>query len=304
MDAEWKEVVRLRFKGSRFLGHALDLTALAELSHFQRMVAETAKALWRAANPDRQRLPPHFEDHTRLCLRRIDDGSAVAPLEVLVQPEEEYLPWETEVTEISDAVSLAQNVFEAVESDAPLPERFPKYLVAEYAKWGQELAQDDEVEIETPDRRRARMTAANRSRLSLLIEKPHEGPVDITGEVLEADVRQRHFQVWTHEDTCARVCFSPEQEDAVTSALKDHRSLRLRVLGRGQFAPSGQLLQVTQVSDLAVIRPGEPRFDQGATAIEDELSAIAAGVPRQEWDNLPKDLTDHLDHYLYGTRRR
>ena len=26
-----------------------------------------------------------------------------------------------------------------------------------------------------------------------------------------------------------------------------------------------------------------------------------ADVPQEEWDRLPADLTDHLDHYIYGT---
>lgn len=39
-------------------------------------------------------------------------------------------------------------------------------------------------------------------------------------------------------------------------------------------------------------------------AIEEILQELAAGIPREEWDRLPADLTDHLDHYLYGTPRR
>ncbi len=62
MSGKWKEVVRLTFKRERFRDHALDLRALSELSQFQRVVAETAKTLWRIANPDRERLPTHFED--------------------------------------------------------------------------------------------------------------------------------------------------------------------------------------------------------------------------------------------------
>jgi len=60
MAGNWKEVARLRFRGERFRDHALDLSALAELQQFQKLVAETAKALWRAANPDRKNLPAHF----------------------------------------------------------------------------------------------------------------------------------------------------------------------------------------------------------------------------------------------------
>jgi len=27
-------------------------------------------------------------------------------------------------------------------------------------------------------------------------------------------------------------------------------------------------------------------------------------VPKGEWDRLPADLSDNLDHYIYGTPRR
>lgn len=80
MNGQWKEVAKLRFTGQRFQDHALDLSALAELSQFQKIVAETARALWKAEHPDRVRLPARFEERTRLCLRRIEEGSAVAPL--------------------------------------------------------------------------------------------------------------------------------------------------------------------------------------------------------------------------------
>ena len=41
--------------------------------------------------------------------------------------------------------------------------------------------------------------------------------------------------------------------------------------------------------------------DPNAPTIEDKIRAIMADVPKEEWDRLPADLTDHLDHYIYGT---
>jgi hypothetical protein len=38
-----------------------------------------------------------------------------------------------------------------------------------------------------------------------------------------------------------------------------------------------------------------------APTIEEKLRAIVADVPREEWSKLPTDLSDHLDHYIYGT---
>jgi len=52
-----------------------------------------------------------------------------------------------------------------------------------------------------------------------------------------------------------------------------------------------------------------PRFGRSlgksaARAIEDIAAELAAEVPAQEWERLPADLTDNLDHYLYGTPKQ
>ena len=44
--------------------------------------------------------------------------------------------------------------------------------------------------------------------------------------------------------------------------------------------------------------------DVPARPIEEELMELARQVPDEEWAKLPPDLTDDLDHYLYGTPRR
>lgn len=35
-----------------------------------------------------------------------------------------------------------------------------------------------------------------------------------------------------------------------------------------------------------------------------KLKRIASQVPAAEWDTLPADLTDNLDHYLYGAPKK
>jgi hypothetical protein len=53
---------------------------------------------------------------------------------------------------------------------------------------------------------------------------------------------------------------------------------------------------------------GEPGFGSNQVPperpIEDILRELAAGIPQEEWDRLPADLSDHPDHYLYGTPKR
>lgn len=58
--------------------------------------------------------------------------------------------------------------------------------------------------------------------------------------------------------------------------------------------PEGARVRVEMVPDTEC-------FDPDAPSIEDEIVSIVADVPKAEWDRLPADLTDRLDHYLYGT---
>ncbi len=206
--------------------------------------------------------------------------------------------------EVNEASVLALQVFEALERDEPLPENFPKSLVPEYERWGQGLAEDETIELIPPGKKAARLTPLSRRRLAGFAEASHQDQVDVTGEVLEADVRQGRFQIWLDEKTGVAVTFSPEQENDVTEALRQHRTLRLRVRGRGDFSPEGKLQRVSEVQELRLQPAGDRPYDAAAPAIEDVLHDLARQVPHEDWGNLPPDLTDNLDHYLYGTPRR
>ena len=50
--------------------------------------------------------------------------------------------------------------------------------------------------------------------------------------------------------------------------------------------------------ELNLIEEGAPKPSH--RRIEDVLDEIAASIPESEWERLPRDLTDHLDHYTYG----
>ncbi len=38
--------------------------------------------------------------------------------------------------------------------------------------------------------------------------------------------------------------------------------------------------------------------------IEQVLEELAKEVPPEEWDKLPDDLNNNLDHYIYGTPKK
>jgi hypothetical protein len=304
MRGRWEQVVKLVFKGERFEGHALDVHALAEVSHFLKLITETAKAVWRAENPGRKNLPARFEERTGLCLRRIEEGSAAAPLELFLEEPEQKEMFQPEPSEVKKAIRLARNVYRAIARDTSLPEGFPRSLVPVYEGWGATLVGEEAIEVIDDGDQPARVTASSRSRLAAFVEASHEDQVDITGEVLEADIRHQHFQIWLDATTSANVAFTPEQENEVTTALRDHKTLRLQVKGRGEFSPQGSLVRVTRVDELQLQPVGEIPYDATARPIEDVLAELAREVPVEEWNRVPADLAYNIDHYIYGTPER
>ena len=48
----------------------------------------------------------------------------------------------------------------------------------------------------------------------------------------------------------------------------------------------------------------ETHCDKSAGPIEDLLEELAREIPQKEWDRLPGDLNDNLDHHLYGIPKK
>jgi predicted DNA-binding antitoxin AbrB/MazE fold protein len=57
----------------------------------------------------------------------------------------------------------------------------------------------------------------------------------------------------------------------------------------------GAEVEVTVVSCEVAVAP------QPIAQVESQLQQLAEKVPAAEWEMLPCDLTDRLDHYLYGS---
>lgn len=64
-------------------------------------------------------------------------------------------------------------------------------------------------------------------------------------------------------------------------------------------APSAKSAKVAKTG-----RKAAKRRPRDAEPIEEKIKRIFAGVPRAEWDRLPEDASDRLDHYLYGAPKR
>ena len=82
-------------------------------------------------------------------------------------------------------------------------------------------------------------------------------------------------------------------------ALKDKAS---QAFAKGKWGKAAELAKAEGAEvRVELAAAAKEEFDPNAPPIEDELRAIWADVPEEEWKRLPADLTDHLDHYIYGT---
>ncbi len=294
-------VARLLFKGQRYSGHVLDPAALEEILQFQRVVAETAKDVWRSAHPKRKRLPVNFEDRTQLCFRAVGGGSTTVNLELLHKPQQLGL-WNN-LDYATKAAILVHEAVEATSKRAPLPAVFPKRMLSELAKLGDRLASGTELQIAAGDASLIPITGRIRRWLRASADDSHEDTVEVIGRVLEVDVRQQRFQIWPDEGSSVTVEFTAEQEDMVTTGLKEHASMLLKVTVSGILGPDGELRRTQTLRGLEVLKGEESRPTASAQEIADLIASLVRDVPDHEWERLPIDLSHRHDYYLYGIDR-
>lgn len=71
----------------------------------------------------------------------------------------------------------------------------------------------------------------------------------------------------------------------------------------------GHLWRVDRLDLQVFVQSGAPSRAGGRQPVDgrrliDDLGRLGEEVPAEEWSKLPADLTDNLDHYLYGTPHR
>lgn len=307
MSEQYKELVVHRFHGKRFDDHGIDLDVLPELLAFKALLVETAKELWRAAHPDRQRLPKNFEDSLRLKFFEVVDGSAGVPImrEVPVADPQELPFPKNDRDELDDAVDLIVETTDAAVQGKPLPERLPKNVIPLFRNYGSTLRDDESVEFVRPQKGPGpKYTPKVREHLLQYVTGDYEDKVDLVGEVRAADLDGCNFTVRLDDGSKLAGKFDPAQEVMVTEALREHSSERLRIKGQALFDGTSRQVKKIQVVSLVSIEPvGAKEFDETAPPIWQVAVSIGEAIPREEWERIPKDSSKNLDRYLYGHKK-
>lgn len=296
------EMSTLRFDGERFDGHALDVECTQELIAYRNLVLECAKSLWRTKYPNRSNLPKGFEKGFRLQFNRLEDGSALVPLQRVRSSDEQ-----TELDladEFDEAVGLIDQAIRAANDEDLLPVGLPSNVIPLFRDFGKTL-RDDEV-LFTRGRgsdSEAPYTAKARQRLAEWIEPSYEDIVSVSGEVRMANVGPGRFALQVDRAGGQAVIegkFSPEDESKVLAALQQHRSARLQVKGLGEFGTTDRLLKRFSRIDHVDFVQEEVAYDESASPIWEQLSAIGQKASPSAWEAVPTDLSVRLDEVVYG----
>jgi len=300
MDDKTRDLTTLRFDGPRFEDHGLDLDVLPELIAYKNLLIETAKSLWRAQHPDRERLPKRFEANLSIKFYQLTEGSTGVPLKRVIPEQRGNLSLLED--ELDQAADLLENTIECAGAGRPLPAELPKNVIPLFGELGQTLRPREAIGIRSVRRNvEVRFTQEVREQLSRIAEGDYEDTVDIVGEVRAADLDGFSFALREDDGNKVRGYFAAEQEVLFTEALRHHAVRRLRVVGVGEFSgATGRLKVIRKVTDLQPVNIEETRYDASAPPIWETLSDIAAAIPKKELDNLPRDGARNYHRYLYG----
>lgn len=290
-----------KFNGERFKDHGLDLDVLPELIAYKTLLIETAKALWRAKNPDRERIKRNFEDGLKLKFYRIQPGSVAIPIEREYEVEESLFPAVRKPDELDEAAALLDEAMNAAAGDQLLPAGFPKNVIPFFDDLGKTLRDDESIEF-SPARGGAKIiyTREVRDRLLKRSANEYSDQLNIHGEIRAASLDGNRFTVRQDDGTKVEGRFQPEQEVIITDALREHVSCRVEIQGVGFFSADGILRRIDRIDQLVVRRLGEQSYDSTARPIWDVVEELGQSIPAEEWEKLPKDASINLDRYLYG----
>lgn len=128
-----------------------------------------------------------------------------------------------------------------------------------------------------------------------------EGSVDIIGTVMMVRVEHPRTAVIAYDGQEIEAPFRREDEDVVTTALKEHASLRVRVQGRGRLSSRGRIREITEVASISLL-PG--KTPPSRKPIWEVFAEILRDVPEEELRKLPRDGSANHDHYIYGLPKR
>lgn len=162
----------------------MPVEALVELVAYNDLVVDVARAIFRDAHQDRQRMPKGFDTRLQLRLQTVERGSVVPVLERIRDPDTLLTP----ADEFTQARDLIEDAVAAIAAGQPLPEPFPVEALVQFNRFGQTLRSDEAIELRGRNRHRG-PTYTRDVRRQLILQRGQTllDEVDTIGWVTEID---------------------------------------------------------------------------------------------------------------------
>lgn len=180
-----------RFTGTRFDEHTLPVDVARDLAAYESLIVDLAKHLYLTDHPDRQRVPKGFAANFRLDIDRIDPGSAMPKLVLvlsgalaLVGGEQDYFEQARDL--VSECIAAPENA---------LPANFPKELLVHFNQLGRSLREGEALELPRQGTESAVLTPDKRKKLVLAADRVYEKEVDLLGTIAEVDFEKSTFRL-------------------------------------------------------------------------------------------------------------
>jgi hypothetical protein len=244
--------VTLIFRGARFEGAVMPLETLIELAAYRDLVLTTAKALFLAKNPGRERVPKGFEAGLRLVLdQNIQDGSAVPVVSRVVEQSLELFPEPPAPDVFDEARNLLERAIDAVANGRQPPPELSQEALVRFKSFGRTLLGEESIVVAQPGTRQGAIyTRGVQRRLVLCAKQSYEDEVDLVGEVRAADRDTEGFVLRTTDARKFHVYTPPLFFSTALRSLTD--SIQVRVRGVGLFNAEGTLQRVLLATDVSL----------------------------------------------------
>ena len=247
MNSEPDIVATLKFSGKRFRNGAFDLTAVGELERFQGVVLETAKFLWRKANPGSPGLPSRFDERISLCFRGTEAGGSVVPIEYLssscqhdiVSVDKKY---------VTDSIDLAYKIISAIDGNQLVPKGVTRKLLAEYKQLGKGLDENEVMAFAPPHKPFVELNSEFKNCLASRLNSTYEDVIDIYASVYKVNMKKKSCLFASAYGSATQLSFNDEHTKSIIKALSKYRTHWVRIRGRGQFNDEGKLEKVISVA--------------------------------------------------------
>ncbi|MCY4656773.1 MAG: hypothetical protein OXC80_08150 [Gammaproteobacteria bacterium] len=298
MTKEFIEVMRMRFSGVRYSEHKLDVSAMRELINLQEILYQSIEILNEREYATEQKLTSVDKEKYAIYLAELAPGSTIATLQVAEDNGGNVFNHVPAHEEAKNCTNDLVSVISAAEEDRSFPKNAHRRLFKNIEKIGRSLPTDCKLEVCTPDQSWVLLTSKSKQRFEKVLSSPYTDTVTFQGVVLEANVKTKEFTLWINDREEIKVEFKPDQEEQITTALKEHNQIQLRLNGEGRFRPDGSLEKVHNLTELGLINIKEDNYDTKAEPIWEAIAKITESLPNDFWDNVPSDLSENHDAYL------